>query len=203
MHRRRSLVAVALIVAVIVVACGGDEDIPASAVLTAAPTQPSSTEPDPTPTTGPVGETTAPTTSSPTTVIPSVDDIAVPPTLEGLPLAVIRVSGEALVVAVADNGGARRQGLMNVEDLVDLDGMLFTWPDDTDGGFWMKDTLLPLDIAVFTADGSLVDTFPMEPCTESPCPTYFPAGAYRYALETEQGRLGDLEAETTLRFLEP
>lgn len=201
MHRLRTLIAVVLVMATIAVACGGEDDLPASAVLTAAPTEPASTEPDPTTTTAPAGETTAPTTSPTTTTIPSVDDIGVPPTLEGLPLATIRVNDEPLIVAVADDFSSRRQGLMNVDDLGDLDGMLFVWPDDTSGGFWMKDTLLPLDIAFFAAAGSLVDTFPMEPCTESPCPTYTPAGPYRYALETEQGRLGDLGADTTFEVV--
>ena len=199
---RRLLIVAVLAVAFSAVACGGEDDLPASAVLTAAPTQPTPTESVQPATTAPVGESAAPTTPSTTTTIPSVDGVGVPPTLEGLPLAVIRVNGEVLVVAVADDFGARRQGLMNVADLVDLDGMLFTWPDDSDGGFWMKDTLLPLDIAFFTADGTLVDTFPMEPCTDSPCPLYFAAGSYRYALETEQGRLGALGDSATLEFID-
>lgn len=200
MHRRRSLLAFVFAVAVLAAACG-ETDLPSSAVLTAAPTQPGSTEPPGT-TTSPQDGATTTTAPASTTTLPSLDELAVPPTLDDFPLAVITVDGETLIVAIADNGGSRRQGLMNVEDLLDLDGMLFVWSDDTNGGFWMKDTLLPLDIAFFTADGSLVDTFAMEPCTESPCPTYTPAGAYRYALETGQGRLGELDADATLAFVD-
>ena len=78
---------------------------------------------------------------------------------------------------------------MFVDDLLDLDGMLFVFEQDESGGFWMKDTLLPLDIAFFDSDGSIVDEFAMEPCTSSPCPSYSPAGEYRYALEMLAGTM--------------
>ena len=55
----------------------------------------------------------------------------------------------------------------------------------------MKDTLLPLDIAFFTAEGAFVDGFTMEPCTTASCPSYQPSGAYRYALEVPSGDMPD------------
>lgn len=78
---------------------------------------------------------------------------------------------------------------MFVEDLMELDGMLFVFEEDTSGGFWMKNTLLALDIAFFDADGRFVDGFVMEPCMTEECPTYFPEGRYRYALEMEEGTM--------------
>ena len=78
---------------------------------------------------------------------------------------------------------------MGVTDLGGLDGMLFVFPVDSDGGFWMKNTLIPLDIVFFTADGGFVDALTMAPCTEDPCPTYRPGGSYRYALEAPAGDL--------------
>jgi len=65
--------------------------------------------------------------------------------------------------------------------------MLFIWEDDVLNGFWMKDTLMPLDIAFFGADGSLVDLLSMVPCAGDPCPTYRPSGSYRSALEVPAG----------------
>ncbi len=101
----------------------------------------------------------------------------------------MRLDGVAYSVAVADTGELRRQGLMGVTDLGSLDGMLFVFGSDTTGGFWMKDTLLPLDIAFFAADGSFVDGFVMEPCTTPSCPSYRPSGAYRYAVEMPAGNM--------------
>jgi hypothetical protein len=78
---------------------------------------------------------------------------------------------------------------MRVTDLGGLDGMLFVFQADSSGGFWMKNTVIPLDIVFFTADGGFVDALTMAPCTEDPCPTYRPNGSYRYALEAPAGDL--------------
>ena len=80
---------------------------------------------------------------------------------------------------------------MNLESRGDLDGMLFVFEQDTSGGFWMKNTLIPLDIAFFAVDGTFVDGFEMQPCTTDECPTYTPSGAYRYALELPLGAMPD------------
>ena len=136
---------------------------------------------------------TAPTTTVESTTSASPTTTSSPPNvpeqIRGFELATVALDGRELLVAVADRSELRRQGLMNVADLGDLDGMVFVFEQDTTGGFWMKDTLLPLDIAFFTAEGVFVDGFPMEPCTTAECPTYRPSGAYRYALEVPQGRM--------------
>ncbi len=109
--------------------------------------------------------------------------------LEGFDTATITVDGQELAVAIADKAALRSQGLMGVSDLGGLDGMLVVFGESTDGGFWMKDTLIALDIAFFEAGGAFVDGFTMEPCAEDPCPVYHPQGPYRYAVETPAGGL--------------
>ena len=89
---------------------------------------------------------------------------------------------------------------MGVTDLGGLDGMLFVFQVDSDGGFWMKNTLIPLDIVFFTADGGFVDSLTMAPCTEDPCPVYRPRGAYRYALEAPAGDLAYVMPSTRLEL---
>jgi uncharacterized membrane protein (UPF0127 family) len=111
----------------------------------------------------------------------------VPGPLASIAIDTVELDGQELLVAIADTPDLRRQGLMNVPDLLDLDGMLFIFGDDSSGGFWMKDTLIPLDIAFFDASGAFVDGFAMEPCTTDDCPTYRPGGPYRYALEMAAG----------------
>ncbi|MEA3511270.1 MAG: DUF192 domain-containing protein [Actinomycetota bacterium] len=110
--------------------------------------------------------------------------------LAGFDTATIAIDEQQLAVAVADTSALRSQGLMGVTDLGGLDGMLFVFEETTDGGFWMKDTLIPLDIAFFDADGVFVGGFAMEPCTGDPCPVYRPSGTYRYAVEVPEGDLG-------------
>jgi uncharacterized membrane protein (UPF0127 family) len=177
--------------AVAAAACGGTSGETTSTGATTVTPTPEATV---TTTVAPAASTPSPTTSSAPGELPQIPDgIAVPPTLEGLPLAYVAVDDEPLLVAVAATRSARRQGLMAVTDLQDLDGMLFTWAADTAGGFWMRDTVLPLDIAFFDVDGDLVVTFPMEPCDQGArCPVYDPGAEYRYALETAQGRLDRL-----------
>ena len=114
---------------------------------------------------------------------------SIPDGLSGFAVTTVSLDGEDLLVAVADDGNTRRQGLMGVTDLGDLDGMLFVFDEDVSAAFWMKDTLIPLDIAFFTAAGDYVDGFAMEPCTSDPCTSYRPDRSYRFALEMPAGAM--------------
>jgi uncharacterized protein len=108
---------------------------------------------------------------------------------DGGPRVVISTStGEVPVqVEVADDEEERTTGLMGRTELGEEAGMVFLFPSDTRGAFWMKDTLIPLSIAFYAADGRIVRILDMEPCRESPCPLYEPGVAYRGALEVNQG----------------
>ncbi len=130
---------------------------------------------------------------TPTTSLP-----VIPTALSDFPTRTIALAGEDLLVAVADTPDLRGRGLMRIEDLGDLNGMLFVFQSETTGGFWMKDTLLELDIAFFTADGRFVDRLRMTPCTTEDCPSYFPSGEYLYALEMVAGTMPEGEIELGL-----
>ena len=99
-----------------------------------------------------------------------------------------------LCVLIADTEDRRAHGLMGVTDLGEYDGMVFVYTSDTGGPFWMKDTVMPLSIAWFKADGSFVSASDMEPCERNDmlCPLYAPTGPYRYALEVPKGGLARL-----------
>ena len=123
-----------------------------------------------------------------------------PTGLDGFETSTITVDGRELIVAVAETPDQRSQGLMGVTDLGGLDGMLFVFQADSEGGFWMKNTLIPLDIVFFTVDGGFVDALTMVPCVEDPCPTYRPDGSYRYALEALAGDLAFVTPTARLEF---
>jgi uncharacterized protein len=80
-----------------------------------------------------------------------------------------------------------RRGLMHVPVLPAGTGMLFVFEAERTGGFWMKNTLVPLDIAFAAADGTIVAILTMSPCEADPCPTYDPEAAYASALEVPAG----------------
>ncbi|HWB55415.1 MAG TPA: DUF192 domain-containing protein [Gaiellaceae bacterium] len=90
-------------------------------------------------------------------------------------------------VEVADTPAERETGLMDRESLPEDAGMLFEFDGDSTGGFWMKDTLIPLSIAFADADGTILSILDMDPCTADPCRVYDPGVAYRRALEVNRG----------------
>lgn len=112
-------------------------------------------------------------------------------------LVVVSPDGSRRVLCVlsAESAEQRARGLMEVTDesLGGYDGMLFLFPVDNRGGFWMRNTPMPLSIAYLSADGAIVSTTDMEPCDDrADCPSYAADGPYRMALEVPQGRLDDL-----------
>jgi uncharacterized protein len=116
---------------------------------------------------------------------------------EGGPRVLIGTGeGEVAVdVEVADTDDERAVGLMNRESLPDDAGMIFVFPEDHSGGFWMKDTLIPLSIAFADAGGRILRILDMEPCEADPCRIYDPAVSYRSALEVNRGAFSEWGVE--------
>ncbi|WP_218936554.1 DUF192 domain-containing protein [Bacillus sp. AFS073361] len=92
-----------------------------------------------------------------------------------------------LTVHVADTQEKRDKGLMFVRKLPENEGMLFVFSGKTYGGFWMKNTLIPLSIAFLDSDGKILKILDMVPCKQDECPTYDPELFYHYAIEVNLG----------------
>lgn len=90
-------------------------------------------------------------------------------------------------VEVADSVKERTKGLMNRTSLEKDSGMLFVFPEGQMLSFWMKDTKIPLEIMFFDQQGSFVNSYVMQPCTEDPCEPYKSAAISNYALEVLPG----------------
>ena len=118
--------------------------------------------------------------------------------LEGWEHIQITLGSSHLLVALADEVPERSRGLMGVNELGDLAGMLFSYPAPSRSGFWMQGTLIALDISFFTAEGVLVDAFEMELCEANPCPFYYSQADFQWALETPAGLLGELSSDVRL-----
>lgn len=90
-------------------------------------------------------------------------------------------------VEIARTSAERQRGLMNRRTLPAKAGMVFVYPQAVNNGFWMKNTLIPLDIAFYDGRGRILRILTMQPCRRDPCKVYDPGVSYRAALEVNAG----------------
>jgi uncharacterized protein len=98
-------------------------------------------------------------------------------------------SGAVYGVELALTPEQQEQGLMFRENLPENTGMFFLFAETAPHHFWMKNTMIPLDMIWMDEAGTVVfisaDT---PPCKADPCPTYGPDAAARSVLEIAGGR---------------
>ena len=100
-----------------------------------------------------------------------------------------------IFVEIADDNGERTRGLMHRESLAENRGMLFIFPDEALRSFWMKNTLIPLDMIFLDGKKNIVSiTKNAVPCCasgcackNSSCPLYSSKGKSRYVIEVNAG----------------
>ena len=91
---------------------------------------------------------------------------------------------------IADTEAKRQQGLMHREKMADNEGMLFIFDVPGEHPFWMKNTLIPLDMLWLDRDLNILHiAHSVPPCKADPCPTYPPAAGTRasFVLELVSG----------------
>ena len=105
-------------------------------------------------------------------------------------LPMMTINGIPAAVELALTEPERNHGLMFRPRMSPEDGMLFAYPDENERGFWMKNTLIPLDIAFFAADGTLLNVnetpIAADP-RQGPWPTSPSKGPARFVLEMRLG----------------
>lgn len=98
-------------------------------------------------------------------------------------------SGVDYALELALTPEQQQQGLMFRESLPERTGMLFLFPESAPHHFWMKNTMIPLDMIWMDEAGKVLfvsaDT---PPCQADPCATYGPDVPARMVLEIAGGK---------------
>jgi len=95
-------------------------------------------------------------------------------------------------IEIAETPEERTVGLMFREELGVNDGMLFIFDDEQVRTFWMKNTLIPLDMIHISDNKVIVDIIENAvPCESDPCPVYPAISPAKYVLEVNSGFVQD------------
>jgi len=119
-----------------------------------------------------------------------------------LPAAVLP-DGFRLRLELAQTPQEVADGLMYRPSLPADRGMLFVFPEERYPSFWMKNTLIPLDLVFLDSAGVVVDVVEnAPPCAADPCPTYSPQAPARAVLEIKavSAHRHGLESGAVIRF---
>lgn len=102
----------------------------------------------------------------------------------------VKLNDTVFRVELAEDGNSQAMGLMYRQELPTDSGMLFIFNEELPRAFWMKNTLIPLDILYFDRHKKLVSQqLSVPPCknTISTCPNYPSEKPAKYVLEINAG----------------
>ncbi len=101
--------------------------------------------------------------------------------------------GKSVTAELAVTEEDRARGLMFRQTLNTDEGMLFVFQKDEYNSFWMKNTLIPLDMVWLDSSRRIIfiaENVP--PCKAEPCPSYGPDLPSRYVLELKAGKAREI-----------
>lgn len=97
-------------------------------------------------------------------------------------------NGKSVTAELAVTDEERARGLMFREKILPDQGMLFVFEREDLHSFWMKNTLVPLDMLWLDSQRRVIHIAAnVPPCREDPCPSYGPESPARYVLELRAG----------------
>jgi uncharacterized membrane protein (UPF0127 family) len=102
--------------------------------------------------------------------------------------ATTQLNGVEIELEVAETPEQQAQGLMYRTELGDKRGMLFAFSPPRPVGFWMKNTLIPLDIIYLKNQIVTTIHHNVPPCEIKQCPTYVSKGDVDQVIELAAGR---------------
>jgi uncharacterized membrane protein (UPF0127 family) len=110
---------------------------------------------------------------------------------------VVEINGNPVSVEVARSPDQHEHGLMDRTKIPHRTGMLFVFEKPEKMSFWMRSTLIPLDILFFDSEQRLIAIHPWaEPCPDEvkDCPLYDSGQEAKYVLEVAGGEAQEMKA---------
>jgi len=99
----------------------------------------------------------------------------------------VSINGDCYTVEYAKTIEEQMQGLMFRESMPQNSGMLFFFNDMQTRRFWMRNTLIPLDMIFIDSNLVVVEVkHGIQPCKADPCPIYYSQPA-QFVLEVNAG----------------
>jgi uncharacterized membrane protein (UPF0127 family) len=123
--------------------------------------------------------------------------------LDDLTQVTISVREHKFKVWVMDDHLKRQEGMMFLQDgdVKPDEGMIFVFPDIQGRRFWMKNTLIPLDIAYLNLDGKILNTYTMRALDTTT--DYSSHGGAIYVVELKAGTFAKKGIRAGDKFMIP
>ena len=103
----------------------------------------------------------------------------------------LRIGSQTFHLEVAATPPEQQRGLMYRTSMPADHGMIFIFPGEVENGFWMKNTLIPLDILYVNEAGRVVSVQLMKPgewdAERNDYRSFPPGGPYKFAIELNAG----------------
>jgi len=102
-----------------------------------------------------------------------------------LPTIKLWLGAHEVVTEIARTPIEHQVGMMWRTNMAEMEGMIFIFDEPGRRSFWMRNTLVPLDIAYIAPDGTLLEVHAAQPRNEATIPS--DSDRVQFVLETRQG----------------
>jgi uncharacterized protein len=102
-----------------------------------------------------------------------------------LPTLKLWLGAHELATEIARTPLEHQLGMMWRTNMAEMEGMIFIFDEPGRRAFWMRNTLVPLDIAYLAPDGTLLEVHAAQPRNETPLTS--DSERVQFVLETRQG----------------